>query len=434
MPHQYAAVEKLMAARVGALFMEEGTGRIRTAVELVLRRAERISRVVWFCPFSMLDRVREEVALHAAGSRNFWFFFSIESMSRNLAEISRAFDLIDDRTFMILDESHFIKGPRAKRSRRMIRVAGRARYRLILSATPITQGIQDLYNQFRFLSERILGYRSFYAFSSNHLEFSRGFPRRVVRAHNVDYLSAKIAPYTCQVTREECAGLPERIYLTHRFEMTREQRICYEMTKREILDEMSFSGNIIFLLFIRLQQVLSGLYVSPERRERRIANGRGTALNGALRSLGTTARTVIWVKFRFEAADVAAELPPEETVMLSGTVSAEEREAALEAFRGPCRFLVLNLKLGKYNLDLSCADSVLFYSNSFDYADRIRAENLCRRSDGRRMLFIDLTCRNSIDEKIDSCLRKKSHLVREFRNSLDEIHSREEAARWFAEL
>lgn len=435
MNHQLAAVEKLMASRVGALFMEEGTGRIRTAVELISRRRGRISKVVWFCPQALLEHVRQEVCGCAGALPVSWNFFSIESMSRNLQEISRALNLIDERTFMVVDESHFIKGVRAKRSRRLIRVSERSRYRLILSSTPVTQGIQDLYNQFRFLSARILGYRSYFAFASNHLEFSAGFPRRVIRAHNVEYLSAKIAPYTFQITRTECMELPEKIYRSRRFEMSAEQRSFYERVKREILEGMDFSGNHIFLLFVRLQQVLSGLYVSPECREQRIADGRLQALEGVLHSLGSAARTVIWVKYRFEASNVASLLPHEETAVLSGRISAGERRAVLDAFRvGPCRYLVVNLKLGKYRWELSGADAVVFYSNSFDYADRLRAENLCHRPGGRRVLFFDLVCRNSIDEKISSCLRKKERLIQDFHRSLGRTCSREEVVRWLDEL
>ena len=217
--------------------------------------------------------------------------------------------------------------------------------------------------------------------------------------------------------------------------MSAEQRSLYERVKREILDWMDFSGNHIFLLFVRLQQVLSGLYVSPECREQRIADGRLQALEGVLHSLGSAARTVIWVKYRFEASNVASLLPHEETAVLSGRISAGERRAVLDAFRvGPCRYLVVNLKLGKYRWELSGADAVVFYSNSFDYADRLRAENLCHRPGGRRVLFFDLVCRNSIDEKISSCLRKKERLIQDFHRSLGRTCSREEVVRWLDEL
>ena len=48
--HQVPAVEKMMHTRVGALFMEMGTGKTRCAIEMVARRQQRIRKVIIFCP------------------------------------------------------------------------------------------------------------------------------------------------------------------------------------------------------------------------------------------------------------------------------------------------------------------------------------------------------------------------------------------------
>lgn len=44
--HQRAAVEKLSRLNVGALFMDMGTGKTRTAIELVWLRRKLISKCV----------------------------------------------------------------------------------------------------------------------------------------------------------------------------------------------------------------------------------------------------------------------------------------------------------------------------------------------------------------------------------------------------
>ena len=41
LPHQEAAVGKLGRLKVGALFMEQGTGKTRTALELISRRMDK---------------------------------------------------------------------------------------------------------------------------------------------------------------------------------------------------------------------------------------------------------------------------------------------------------------------------------------------------------------------------------------------------------
>ena len=49
LPHQEEAVKKLSKLKVGALFMEQGTGKTRTALELIQKRMEKgkVNVVLW---------------------------------------------------------------------------------------------------------------------------------------------------------------------------------------------------------------------------------------------------------------------------------------------------------------------------------------------------------------------------------------------------
>ena len=58
-PYQSAAVDKLLPLKLGAMFMDMGTGKTRCAIELVSRRQQRISKVVWFTPVSLKLTVAE---------------------------------------------------------------------------------------------------------------------------------------------------------------------------------------------------------------------------------------------------------------------------------------------------------------------------------------------------------------------------------------
>ena len=62
-PHQVAAVEKLKRVKVGALYMEQGTGKTRTALELIKLRldAGKINSVIWLCPCSVKQNLKNEI-------------------------------------------------------------------------------------------------------------------------------------------------------------------------------------------------------------------------------------------------------------------------------------------------------------------------------------------------------------------------------------
>lgn len=407
MTHQHEAVEKLMKVRVGALFMEEGTGRTRTAIELVKRRSNAISNVVWICPWSIRRYIYDEIEKHCGEVADFWHILSMEGISKGLKGILEAFGLIREDSYVIVDESHRIKAPDTKRSNRIIRVASKAYYKLILSGSPITQGIQDLYTQFQFLSERILGYPSYYSFIANHLEFSSWNSTLPVLAHNMEYLSAKIEPYIYQKTRHECCDLSSLIYKTLYFEMTAEQQKFYRSIKREVLENFYLSDKTIFYLFVRLQQILSGFRKRGNSHVRLKQNPRLEVLKNLLKTFPAGTKTVIWVKFRFDIAAIKTILPGKNALFLPASASLEKRAAFLKTFREKTDFLVLNERMEKYDLDLSCADRVIFYNSSFSYTNRLRAENLSRI--GAKKEFYDIICSSSIDERIFLSLSKKMH-------------------------
>ena len=172
MPHQEPAVDKLIRPRVGAAFMDMGTGKTRVAIELVKRRYDlgRVNRVVWFCPVSLRETIRHEIHKHTEGldvnvfdhkttDANlpdcFWHVIGIESMSQSDRLKMAAAALMTRNTFVIVDESTYIKGYRSARTCWITDISSKCRYRIILTGTPLTQGVVDLFAQVRFLSPDI---------------------------------------------------------------------------------------------------------------------------------------------------------------------------------------------------------------------------------------------------------------------------------------
>src|SRR5262249_49173645 len=67
-----------------------------------------------------------------------------------------------------VDESTRIKNATAKRSVNVRNIGRCCKYRRILSGSPVTKGVEDLFGQFLFLSPRILGYTSYYTFRNHY--------------------------------------------------------------------------------------------------------------------------------------------------------------------------------------------------------------------------------------------------------------------------
>lgn len=451
MRHQAEAVNKLLPSRVGALFMEMGTGKSRTAIELVLQRQKKIDRIVWFTPVSVKETIRREILKHTdckdadivvfdnkINDKNIdkkakWYIVGIESMSASVRVALAVAKIITTRSMIILDESSYIKGYNSKRTQRITLLSKKAKYRLILTGTPLSQGVVDLYAQLKFLSTKILGYDSFYSFAANHLEYSEKFPGMIVRAHNTEYLAAKIKPYVYQVTKAECMDLPKKIYKTRYFNMTDEQRYAYEYTKDKFLSEIDyddFDSTVIFRLFTALQQIVCGFkrvrhkrsWVLEEYRHERI-----NCLFEIIKEIKETEKIIIWTKYHYDIEHIAKRLTDEFgegcIALFHGRIPEKKRIEQLTNFQsGPARFFLATQSCGGHGITLNEANHVIFYNNGFKYSERLQAEDRChRKGQNKNVIYWDIECNKSIDERIADTLASKGSVVDEFRREVEKV-------------
>ncbi len=448
LPHQIQAVQKVLPTRISALFMAMGTGKSRTAIELVYRRLGKFDHVVYFCPVSLKETVRREILKHTdctdihvfndrTNDRNvpkaLWYIVGIESMSSSSRVTLAVNYLITPRTFVILDESSYIKGHRSMRTQRITELSKRAKYRLILTGTPLSQGVVDLYAQMRFLSPKILGYNSFYSFAANHLEYSEKYPGMIVRAHNTEYLAAKIQPYVYQVTKEECLDLPAKLYTTRYFSMTMEQRYYYEQAKDEILAELmddDLDSIAIFRLFGVLQQITCGFW---NRRVRcgkfellEFEHHRVDMLLDIIHSIPAGEKVIIWCKYRYDVKQIHATLSEQFGVdslaLYYGNLNDRRRNEQEARFHADARFFVGTMQCGGHGLTLNEACYTIFYNDCFKHSEHEQAADRNHRiGQERKVTYARIHCVDSIDDRIASALSSKGNVVEQFKREVEKV-------------
>lgn len=438
-PWQCAAADKLTAIRVGALFMEQGTGKTRTALEILARRNARVDRVVWLTPCSIVESTRREIEKHCAFDRELLRLCGIESLSSSTRLYDELCSFIGDgtRCYLIVDESSLVKNPMAIRTRNITRLAAKCRYRMILNGTPVSRSMADLFAQWYLLDWRILGYRSYYAFAANHLEFDPKRPGRIVRALNTDYIAEKIAPYCVQVTRAECMQLPSKVYSTEWVAMTPEQEEHYFKVADEMLmDVDELQPETIYRMFSALQAVVSGCRVVDHGRhfetfpmfEQPEDNPRFRALMAMLDDLAGE-KCIIYAKYQHEIDAICGKLGAR-AVMLSGQVPQKRRQQSVDAFRGSCQFLVANKACAGFGLNLQFARNVIYYSNDWNLATRIQSEDRVHRIGQEQTVQIwDIVSDGTIDERILNCLRRKEDMLTALRRDISEATDAKAAIR-----
>lgn len=448
LPHQRDAVAKVLPSRVGALFMDMGTGKSRTAIELAHIRAAKIDRIVWCCPYSLRETVRRQIMEHTdckdvyifddktneetADRAARWVVVGLESVGSSDRAALTLNSIITDSTMVIVDESQLIKGHRSKRTERVTAYSKRARYRLILTGTPITQGVQDLYAQMRFLSPKILGYNSWYTFAANHIEYDEDRPGRIKSVHNTDFIAAKIKPYVYQVRKDECLTLPDKLYYREYAELTLEQREAYEAVKDEFftaateyeVDGEPVPAYLIFQMFSKLQSIVCGFVREGDKR-RFFEHRRVEALESVISRMPPEEKVIIWAKYLYCADEIVKALGRDNCAVFTGAVDAKQRDAELADFRAHKRFFVATQSCGGQGLTLNEACHVIFYADSFKYAERLQAEDRCHRiGQTKPVVYISLYSDGGIDDLISRNLSRKGNVVAAFREDVQRIRGK----------
>lgn len=441
--HQKKAVEKLEKIKVGALYMEMGTGKTRTALELIARRYNvgKVNHVLWLCPCSIKKTIERDIQKHIGNDLSMFTICGIETLSSSIRTNVQLLRLVREKNcFLIVDESNLVKNHRAKRTKNIIRLAESCQYKLILNGTPVSRNETDLFAQWYILDWRILGYKSFWSFSRNHIEWDEKVPGKIRRTLNVDYLVRKIAPYSYQVKKDECLDLPDKIYQTYFFELTYKQRELYAYVADKLLFELNeFEPHTIYRFLTGLSLVTSGMNINVEGgkfesepffKDPRL-NPRMELLLSILDEIDDD-KSIIFCKYTHEIKDLVRVLNEEygegTAIPFFGGISQKERQRNIERFQNDenVRFFIANKTTAGYGMNLQFCKNVIFYNNDWDFATRNQAEDRVHRiGQDQNVTIIDLCADSTIEERILKCLRRKEDLVDSFKSWLGKMKDKD---------
>lgn len=326
------------------------------------------------------------------------------------------------RTFMVLDESHRIKKRDGKRKQTIVAMGGHARYRRILTGSPVEQP-PDIYAQIRYLSpvfwkEKGLGtaaeFDAMFCVQVDRQFHGRPSFKQTVGYKNLDILQKYVSETGYRITME-MAGihLPPVTYTKRYYEMFPEQRRMYEELREtyrtEFADGLEIDGEAAITRLLRLQQIICG-YVGtgPGEPIRRISDKENPRLDLALEVLEDLPhQALIWCKFLFDC-DQLADALGKEALRYDGTVDSDGREFAKKAFqKGDIKYLIMT-DAGAEGLTLVGAKSSVMYSNGFSMTKRIQKEaRNVRIGQTSHTNVIDLVCQGTVDNDIIDALRNK---------------------------
>ena len=453
--HQITALEKSWNKAHFAYFMEMGTGKSKVLIDNIAMLYDKgkingalivapkgvyqnwfdieipnhmpthieKKMVLWKASFMKGNEIvsKEVDALFETGTDLHILVMNVEALStKNGVTFANKF-LSCHETLMAIDESTTIKNPDAIRTKSIVQLGRSAKYRRILTGSPVTKSPLDLYKQCEFLDEGLLDYTSYYAFKTRYAvlrtaNFGGRSVQIVVGYRNLDELSERIEKFSYRVLKEDCLDLPSYSFTKRIIQLSKEQKKIYDSMKQLALaqlgDKLMTTATALVQL-MRLHQITCGHFKSDDGTTQKIKNERLDALMDILSEVENKA--VIWAHYKYDieiiVEAIKKEYGPDSYVTYYGDTPSEIRQNNIKLFQdenSKVRFLIGTPQTGGYGITLTAGNVMIYYSNGHDLEKRTQSEaRINRAGQKRKMTYIDIIAEDTVDEKIVNALRKK---------------------------
>jgi len=454
--HQQAYLQRFWGSPVAALFADTGTGKSFMLINnaAMLYDKGKINALLIVAPKGVYRNwlkveIPKHLPEHIVHRMAIWtpsprkaeakalddLFVSTEDLKiliMNVEAFSTAkgtafakrFLLVHD-AMMAVDESTTIKGHTAQRSKNAVKVGIGARFRRIMTGSPVTKSPMDLYQQCEFLSPNCLNIHSYFAFQARYAvtverQLASHSFKQVVGYRRLDELKEKLDRFSFRVRKDECFDLPDKVFLKREVELTPEQRKAYDQMVLAALatfdQGISTTMNTLTQI-MRLQQIVCGHVTLDTGEVVTLKNNRMDELLAAIEE--SDGKIIIWANFRHDIEAIKLALQKEygmsSVATYFGDTTAEDRSDIVDRFQAPnseLRFFVGQPRTGGYGLTLTEAHTMIYYSNNYDLEIRLQSEaRIDRYGQKNKMTYIDLASPDTVDEKIVEALQKKMDIA-----------------------
>ena len=455
--HQLTALEKAWNRDNFAYFMEMGTGKTKVLIdnlamlydkgrvdgalivapkgvvgtwynqELPNHLPEHIENVTVLWQANINKKQQDKLdQLFKTGHELHVIIMNVEAFSTDKGRLFAAKFLRSHKSMIAIDESTTIKNPKAKRTKNILSLSSLAKYKRIMTGSPVTKNPLDLYSQCEFLDPRLLDFASYYSFRNRYAEMKTmhvsGRSIQVVhKFRHLDELSDTLKPFSYRVLKQDCLDLPDKVYIKRNISLSKEQRQVYDQMKKEavaILNGKQVNSVTVLSQLMRLHQITCGHFTANDGSTQEIKNNRIQELLDVLEEV--EGKAIIWAHYQHDVKNIKKHIQkehgPGSVVDYYGLTPQDQRQKNIKKFQANngVRFLIGTPQTGGYGITLTEANTVIYYSNGYDLEKRMQSEDRAHRIGQKKTVtYVDLIAEDTVDEKIVKSLRKKINIASE---------------------
>jgi SNF2 family DNA or RNA helicase len=250
----------------------------------------------------------------------------------------------------------------------------------------------------------------------------RGRSIQVVKEfRHLGELSDTVKEFSYRVLKEDCLDLPPKVFIKRHISLTPDQKKIYEQMKEQAIAHLN--GKVtttmtVLTQLMRLHQITCGYVTADDGTTQQVESNRLNELMSILED--TDGKVIIWANYQTSVSDIMKALTKKyganSFVHYYGLTPQEDRQDNIRKFQNDpeCRFIIGTPQTGGYGITLTQANTVIYYSNSYDLEKRLQSEDRAHRIGQKKTVtYIDLISEDTVDEKIVKALRDKINIASE---------------------
>ena len=438
-PYQFEAVETIKDMPYSAIFHEQGLGKTKIAIDLLLYWLEYkdVDTVMIVTKKQLVKNWVEEFATHShikpktLSNNKTDNFYVLNSPAKVIVTNFETLSTDKERIILflkcrnvgiIIDESTKIKNPNSKLTKDFFELSPLFKFKTIMTGTPVANRPYDIWAQIFFLDEgKSLGedFSEFKRYTDLRNDFEDNEEERDKFEDAVASIYEKISDFSIRETKSSCGiQLPEKEYLTVFSDFEEEQRDMYQKIVKELEVELIRDGevdidddSVALKRLLRLLQVTSNPRLINEAYEKESSKER--KLDDLLREIIERGeKCIVWSNYIDNIEYFYTKYTDYNPVKIHGSLGINERNNSVDIFKkdDSCKILFATPQAAKEGLTLTVANNVVFYDRGFNLDDYLQAQDRIHRISQKKKCHIyNLIVNGSIDEWVDRLLQAKQY-------------------------
>ena len=435
--YQQEAVNAIKDLEYGAIFHEQGLGKTKIAIDLMLYwlKEKAIDTILYVTKKGLVNNWIKELNSHTYmkpkvldqnQSKNFYVFNSPSRLILTHYEVLEAeknrFHLFlkTRNVAIIIDESAKIKNPDSNLTKTFFELAPLFKKRIIMTGTPVANRPYDIWSQIYFLDQGV-------SLGTNYKDFKKETDLKNNLHENEEHIEffeskiskifEKIEGFCVRETKNSgIINLPSKVIENIETDWEPSQYELYRSIQEEMKAYVIKEGvpkedksEDILKRILRLIQTASNPYLVDESYKCKPGKYE-TLLNIIFPIVHKNEKCIIWTNFIDNVEWLAKELSQFGTVKIHGRMNINDRNKSVEYFlsKDTANILIATPAAAKEGLTLTVANHAIFYDRGFSLDDYLQAQDRIHRISQKKTCFVyNLVMKDSVDEWIDILLESK---------------------------